>query len=126
MSDIGVIVYRHEILILHQPLLRYHLDFVHQVKLKAHGLLILILVIGFHLIAVSPTSAGMIMSLLYASRNNISPVGVLAVVRYAHRTLGSSSDQIPFAPSSRVLMIWSKDQFVTSTCPLACGCAGDE
>ena len=126
MSDIGVIVYRHKILILHQPLLRYRLDFVHQVKLKAHGLLILILVIGFHPIAVSPTSAGMIMSLLYASRNSISLVGVLAVVRYAHRTLGSSFGQIPFALLSQVLMILSKDQFMTLTCPLACGCVGDE
>ena len=74
----------------------------------------------------SPTSAGMIVSLPYASRNDVSLVGVLLVVWYAHRTFGSSSDQIPFAPLSRVLMILSKDQFVTSICPLAYGCAGDE
>ena len=74
----------------------------------------------------SPTSAGMTASVLYASRNGVSLVGVLAVVRYAHRTLGSSSRQIPFAPSSWVLIILNKDQFVTSTYPLACGCAGDE
>ena len=74
----------------------------------------------------SLTTTGMTASLSYASRNGVSPVGVLAVVWYAHRILGSSSGQIPFAPSSRVLMILSKDRFVTSTCPLAYGCAGDE
>ena len=51
----------------------------------------------------------------YASRNGVSPVGVLAVVRYAHKTLCSSSGQIPFAPSSRVLMIFSNVLFMTST-----------
>ena len=74
----------------------------------------------------SPTSAGMTASLPYARRNGVSLVGVLVVVQYAHRTLGNSSGQIPFAPSSQVLIILSKDQFVTSTCPLACGCAGDQ
>ena len=62
----------------------------------------------------------------YASPNGVSPIGVLVVVRYAHRTFGNSLGQIPFAPSSRVLMILSKDRFVTLTCPLAYGCAGDE
>ena len=32
-------------------------------------------------------------------------MGVLVVVWYAHKTLGSSSGQMPFVPSSRVLMI---------------------
>ena len=40
--------------------------------------------------------------------------------------LGSSSSHSPFAPSSRVLMSLSKDQFVTSTCPLACGWPEDK
>ena len=71
-------------------------------------------------------STGMIASLLHASRNGVSLVGVLAVVRYAHRTLGSSFGQIPFAPLSWVLIILSKDRFMTSTCPLAYGCAGNE
>ena len=62
-------------------------------------------------------------SVPYASQNDISPVGVLTIVRYAHRTLGSSSGQIPFAPSSQVLMILRNDRFVTSTCPLG---ASDE
>ena len=65
-------------------------------------------------------------SVLYAIRNDVSLVVVLTVVRYAHRMLGSLLGQIPFAPSSRVLMILSKDWFVTSTCPLAYRCAGDK
>ena len=73
-----------------------------------------------------PISAGMTASAPYVSRNGVSPVGVLAVVRYAHKTLGSLSGQIPFAASSRVLMIFSNVQFVTSTCPFAYGCVGDE
>ena len=40
--------------------------------------------------------------------------------------LGSSSGHTPFAPSSQVLMSLSKDRFVTSTYPLACGWLGDE
>ena len=74
----------------------------------------------------SPISAGITTSLPYASQNGVSPVGVLAVVLYAYRMLSSSSGQIPFAPSSSVLIILSKDQFMTLTCPLACGCAGEE
>ena len=54
MSDIGVVVFCHEILIPRQYLLRYRSDFVHQVKLKAHGLLILILVVVLHPIAYEP------------------------------------------------------------------------
>ena len=74
----------------------------------------------------SPISAKIIALLPYASQNGVSLVGVLAVVRYAHKMLGSSSGQILFTPSSRVLIILSKDWFVTSTCTLACGCAGEE
>ena len=67
----------------------------------------------------SPTSAGMTALLSYVSRNDVSPMGILAVVLCAHRMLGNSSGHIPFTPLSRVLIILSKDQFVTSTCPLA-------
>ena len=67
----------------------------------------------------SPTSAGMIALLPYVSRNGVSLVDVLAVVLYAHSMLGSSSGHIPFTPLSRVLIILSKDQFVTSTYSLA-------
>ena len=54
------------------------------------------------------TSTGMTASLPKASLKGVSPVGVLTVVRYAHRTPGSSSNRTPFAPSSRVLMIFNK------------------
>ena len=74
----------------------------------------------------SPILAGMIASFLYVSLNGVSLVGVLAVILYTHSTLGNSSGHMPFAPSSRVLIILSKDRFVTSTCPLACGWAGEE
>ena len=74
----------------------------------------------------SPTSAEMIASFLYVSRNGVSPVGILAVVLYAYSTLENSSGHMPFAPSSRVLIILSKDWFVTSTCPLVWGWAGEE
>ena len=67
----------------------------------------------------SLTSTGITASLLYTSRNNVSLVGVLVVVLYAHSTLGSSSGHIPYTPSSRVLIILSKDRFVTSTYLLA-------
>ena len=39
----------------------------------------------------SPTSAGITASLSYASQNDVSLVGVLAVILYAHSMLGSSS-----------------------------------
>ena len=46
----------------------------------------------------SPTSAGMTISLPYISQNGVSPVGVLAVILYAYSTLGNSSGHIPFTP----------------------------
>ena len=69
---------------------------------------------------------GITVLLLFANQNGVSPVSVLAVVLYAHSMLGSSSSHIPFAPSSRVLMILSMDRFMTSTCLLACGWVGEE
>ena len=77
-------------------------------------------------VACESTSAGMTASLPYTSQNSVSLVGVLAVVQYTHKMLGSSLDQMPFASSSQVLMILSKDRFVTFTCPLACRWVGDE
>ena len=74
----------------------------------------------------SLTSAGMAASLPYVSRNGVSPMGVLAIVLYAHSMLGNSSSHIPFVPSSRVLIILSKDRFVTLTCLLAYGWVGEE
>ena len=67
----------------------------------------------------SSISARMTASLLYVSRNGVSPMGVLVVVLYTHSMLGNSLGYMPFSPSSRVLKILSKDWFVTSTCPFA-------
>ena len=72
----------------------------------------------------SLTSAGMIASLPYVSQNGVSPIGVLVVALYAYSMLGSSSGHIPFAPSSRVLIILSNNRFLTSTCPVSLGVGG--
>ena len=56
----------------------------------------------------------------------VSLVGVLAVVLYAHKTLGNSSGHAPLVSSNLALMILSSVQFVTSICLFACGCLRDE
>ena len=40
MSDIGVVVFHHEILISRQSLLCYYTDFVDQIQLKANGFIL--------------------------------------------------------------------------------------
>ena len=60
----------------------------------------------------SLTSAEMTTSLLYVNQNGVSPMGVLVVVLYAHSMLGNYSSHMPFASSSRVLIILSKDRWV--------------
>ena len=74
----------------------------------------------------SPTLAEMIALLSYVSRNGVFPVGVLVIVQYTHSMLGTSSGHIPFALSSQVFIILTKDWFVTSTFPLAWGRVGEE
>ena len=71
-------------------------------------------------------SAGMTASFPYVNQNGVSHVSVLAVILYVHSMLGNSLGHMPFALSSRVLIILSKDRFVTSTSTLACGWAGEE
>ena len=68
----------------------------------------------------------MTVSFPYANLKGVSPVGILIVILYAQRMLGNLSNHILFAPSRRVLMIFSKDWFTTSTFPLACGWEGKE
>ena len=63
----------------------------------------------------------MMASLPNARQKGVSPVDVQAVVLYAHKTPRSLSSQIPFAPLSQVLIILSKNPFITLTCPLAYG-----
>ncbi|KAM2866170.1 hypothetical protein COP2_022253 [Malus domestica] len=56
----------------------------------------------------------------YAMENGVSPVTHLLVVRYAHRTSGSSSSHLPFLYERvflRQLMMVLLD---TSACPLPC------
>ena len=48
-----------------------------------------------------------------ASLKGVSLVGVWAIVLYAHEMLGSLFGHISFAPSRRILIIFSMDQFVT-------------
>ena len=119
-------MFRHAVLVPCEPLFCCRPDFIYQIELKAMASSFLPLSWLSTLQLVSPILAGMIASFLYVSLNGVSPVGVLAVILYTHSTLGNSSGHMPFAPSSRVLIILSKDRFVTLTCPLACGWAGEE
>ena len=52
-----------------------------------------------YLIACEP-DLGMIASLLYVSRNGVSPIGVLAVVLYAHNTLVTLQAIYPLPPQA--------------------------
>ena len=56
----------------------------------------------------------------------VSPVRVLAVVLYAHKTLENSSGHVPFTSSNQALIIFCSVRFVTFVCLLACGCPRDE
>ena len=58
-----------------------------------------------------------------ASLNGVSPIGVLAIIQYAHNTPRCFFGH---APSSRTLMIFSKVRFVTFVYPLAWGCLGEK
>ena len=72
------------------------------------------------------TSAGIIASAPYVKENGVSPVDILGVVRYAHRTLGSSSAHLPFASSSLFFNPFTIALLVASACPLLWGYAGVE
>ena len=74
---------------------------------------------NFVLRLVSPTSTGMIASVPQVRLKGVSPVGIRVVVLQAYRMLGNSQGHAPFAPTNRVLMIFSKVRFITSVCPLA-------
>ncbi|CAA0829327.1 early nodulin-like protein 6, partial [Striga hermonthica] len=72
----------------------------------------------------SAISTGRRASIPYTIMNDDWPVELLGVVRYAHRTVVSSSIQAPDAFSSRFFSPCKMVLFVTSTCPLsflACG-----
>ena len=46
------------------------------------------------------TSTSMTASALYVRENEVFPVDLWGVVRYAHKILGNSSAQLPLAPSN--------------------------
>ena len=46
------------------------------------------------------TLAGMTASILYIRENGVSPMDLLEVIWYAHKTLGSSSAHLPLVPSN--------------------------
>ena len=64
------------------------------------------------------TSAGMIASALYVKENGVSPVDLRGVIRYAHKTLGSSSAQFPMAPSNLFFNPLRIVLLMASACPL--------
>ncbi|CAA0821501.1 Unknown protein, partial [Striga hermonthica] len=66
---------------------------------------------------------GSVRFLIFAKLNGVSPVVDLGVVRYAQSTELSSSTHAPEAFSNLVFSLFSIIRLVTSTWPLACGCA---
>ena len=72
------------------------------------------------------TSAGITASAPYMRENGISPVDLRGVVRYAHKILGSSSAQLPFAPSNLLFKSFTITLFMASAWPLPWGYAGEE
>ena len=53
------------------------------------------------------TSAGMTASASYVRENEVSPVDLLGVVRYAHRTLVNSSAHLPLAPFNLLFKLFT-------------------
>ena len=73
---------------------------------------------------VTMTLGGMIASEPYATEKGVSPVARLLVVRYAHKTPGSSSGHLPFL-SERVFLRHSRMLLLDAlACPLPCGYRG--
>ena len=65
-----------------------------------------------------PISTGSTASDPYTKENGVCTVASLTVVRLAHRMPGSSSSQVPFAPSIFFLMPFRISLFADSTWPL--------
>ena len=70
------------------------------------------------------TSAGMTTSAPYVRENRISPVDLLELAQYAHKTLGNSSAHLPLAPSNILFNPFTMALLVTSAWPLLCGYVG--
>nr|GFB43891.1 reverse transcriptase domain-containing protein [Tanacetum cinerariifolium] len=67
-----------------------------------------------------PISAGMIVSILYVSKNGVSPLLDLIMVRCAHRTCGISLIESLIPLSSRTFIPSPRLLFALSIKPLAC------
>ena len=71
-------------------------------------------------------SAGMAASAPYVTENGVSPMDLLGVVRYAHRTLGNSSTHLLLAPSNLFFNLFRMVLLVASAWLLLCRYAGVE
>ena len=69
------------------------------------------------------TSAGMTASAPYVKENGVSPVDLWGVVRYAHKTLGSSLAQLLLALSNLLFNPFRIALLTASACPLLWGYA---
>ena len=65
-------------------------------------------------------SVGMTASAPYVRENGVSPVDLLGVVRYAHKTLGNSLAHLPLAPFNLFFNSFTMALLVASTWPLLC------
>lgn len=74
-------------------------SFFQQVEVSSSFEVILLGIIIAHPVSMN-ISTGIIVSVLYFKLNCISPIGVHAIVRYAHRTFSTSSAHAPFLLSS--------------------------
>ena len=72
------------------------------------------------------TSIGIMASAPYVRENRVSLVDLRGVIRYAQKTLGSSSAQLPFAPSSLLFRPFTITLFTASAWPLLWEYAGEE
>ena len=69
------------------------------------------------------TSANMIASVPYVRENEVSPVDLLGVVRYAYKTLGNSSTHLPLVPSNLFFKPFTITLLMASAWPLLYGYA---
>ena len=72
------------------------------------------------------TLASIMASAPYVKENGVSPIDLLGVVQYAHKTLGSSSAHLPFASSNLFFNPFTIVLLMASACPLLWGYAGVE
>ena len=61
------------------------------------------------------TFTNMTASAPYVRENKVSPIDLLAIVRYAHRTLGNSSIDPPLASSNLLFNLFTMALLVAST-----------